>query len=105
MNKIRLRIPSPETVCVLYVVVNLIKVKRTSIAVVVALTILYCVRINVQVRKTKYVRTHTQRHFQHRCICQKYVLYSAGNHGEGVELRKLIQHIYQLLLETSQSEK
>ena len=31
--------------------VNLIKVKRTLTAVIVALTIHYCVRINVQVRK------------------------------------------------------
>jgi len=42
--------------------VNLIKVKRTSIAVAVALIMLFCVRINVQVNKAKYVRKHTQRH-------------------------------------------
>jgi len=43
--------------------VNLINVKRTSIAVVVALIILFCVRINVQVRKLKYVKIHTQRQY------------------------------------------
>jgi len=62
MWTIRLRIPPPETLCVLYVTVNLIKVKRTSIAVVVALIILFCVRMNVQARKAKYVRTHTEGH-------------------------------------------
>lgn len=40
-----------QTLCVLYVVVNLINVKKTSIAVAIAPTILSCVRINVQVRK------------------------------------------------------
>ena len=62
MCKRRLRIPSPKALCVLYVMVNLIKVKRTSIAVVVALIILVCVSINAGVSKAKYVRTHTQRH-------------------------------------------
>jgi len=42
---------------------NLIKVKRTSIAVAVALMILFCVRKSVQVRKTRYVR-HTERNYQ-----------------------------------------
>jgi len=35
--------------------VNLINVKRTSIAVAVALILLFYVRINVQVIKEKYV--------------------------------------------------
>ena len=47
MCKIRLRIPSLKTFCVLYVMVNLIKVNRTSIAVAVALTILICVRTDM----------------------------------------------------------
>jgi len=62
MYKIRLRIPSPKTPCVLYVMVNLMKVKRTSTVVDTALIILFCVRINLQVRKTEYVKTHTERH-------------------------------------------
>jgi len=41
MWEIRLRIPSTTTLCVLYVMVNLMKVKRTSIDVVVALIILF----------------------------------------------------------------
>jgi len=41
MWEIRVRIPSPQTICVLYVMVNLINVKRTSIAVTVALIILF----------------------------------------------------------------
>jgi len=45
------RIPSPKTIWFLYVMVNLINVKRTSIAVVVALIMLFFVRINVQVSK------------------------------------------------------
>ena len=57
-------IPSLKILCVLYVIMNLINVKRTSIAVAVALIILFCVRINVQVRKAKYVRTHTHRQYQ-----------------------------------------
>ena len=47
MWEIWLRIPSQRTICVLYVIINLIKVKRTSIVVVVALTMLFCVRRNV----------------------------------------------------------
>ena len=50
-----MRIPSPKTLCVLYVMVNLIKVKRTSIAVVVSLIILFYVIINEQVGKAKYI--------------------------------------------------
>jgi len=42
--------------------VNLMKVKRTSTVVDTALIILFCVRINLQVRKTEYVKTHTERH-------------------------------------------
>ena len=57
------RIPSPKTFCVLYVMVNLIKVKRTSIAVAIALVILFCVRINVQVNK----------------ICLEHILKGTGN--------------------------
>ena len=53
MWEIRLRIPSPKTLCILYVMVNLIKVKRSSIAVAVALVALFCVRIKVS--KAKYV--------------------------------------------------
>jgi len=65
MWEIRPGIPSLKILCVLYVIVNLINVKRTSIAVAVALIILFfCERINVQVRKAKYVRTHTQRQYQ-----------------------------------------
>ena len=63
MWEIRPRIPSLKTLCVLYVIVNLINVNRTSIAVVVALIMLCCVRINVQVRKAKYVKTHTERQY------------------------------------------
>ena len=63
MWEIRPGIPSLKTLCILYVMVNLINVKRTSIAVVVDLKILFCVRINVQVRKAKYVRTHTARQY------------------------------------------
>jgi len=55
MYEIRLPIPSPRTLCVLYVMVNLMKVKRTSINVTIALTILFCVRINVQVSKAKHI--------------------------------------------------
>jgi len=39
---------SPKTLCVFYVIVNLIKVKRTSVAVVIILIILFCVRISWQ---------------------------------------------------------
>jgi len=53
MREIWLRIPSSKTLCVLYVMMNLIKVKRSSIAVAVALTVLFCVRIKVN--KAKYV--------------------------------------------------
>ena len=42
MWEIRLRIPSPKTLFVLYVMVNLINVKTTSIAVAVALIMLFC---------------------------------------------------------------
>jgi len=63
MWEILLRIPSLRTLCVLYVMVNLINVKRTSIAAVVALIMLFHVRINVQVRKAKYVKTHTHRQY------------------------------------------
>jgi len=86
--------------------VNLIKVKRTSIAVVVALIMLFYVkRINMQVIKAEYVRTHTQRYYQHCCICWEDALESASNHEEEVALRKLIQHILQLSLQILQSEK
>ena len=59
MYEIRLLIPSPKTLCVLYVMVNLINVKMTSIAVVVALIILFCVRINVKVRSVKWNMLNT----------------------------------------------
>ena len=36
-----------KTLCVLYVMVNLIKVKKASIAVAVVLVMLFCVRIDV----------------------------------------------------------
>ena len=41
MCEIRSRIPSPHTLCVLYVMVNLINVRRTSIAVVTVLMMLF----------------------------------------------------------------
>jgi len=63
MWEIRPGILSLKTLCILYVMINLINVKRTSIPVAVALIILFCVRINVQVRKAKYVKTHTQRQY------------------------------------------
>jgi len=62
MCKIRPRIPSLKALCVLYVMVNLIKVNRTSIAVAVVLRILFCVGINVQVSKANHVGTHTHRY-------------------------------------------
>jgi len=69
--------------------VNLIKVKKTSIAVVVALMMLFRVRINVQVSKAKYVRKHTQRYYQEGFVYGEDVHHSASNHGEDVALRKL----------------
>jgi len=42
MWEIQPRIPPPKARCVLYVMVNLIMVKRTSIDVVVALIVLFC---------------------------------------------------------------
>jgi len=50
-----------KTLCVLYVIVNLIKVKRTLIVVAVTLIILFCVGVNMHVNKAKNVKTHTQR--------------------------------------------
>ena len=44
MWEIRLHIPSAKTLCVLNVIINLIKVKRTSIVVVRVLAMLFCVR-------------------------------------------------------------
>jgi len=78
MWEIRLRIPSPKTLCVLYVMVNLIKVKRSSIAVAVALTVLFCVRIKVS--KAKYVWTHTQRYHPEQFQSP------ASNHVKGLTL-------------------
>jgi len=49
-------------------------VKRTSIAVAVALMILFCVRIYMQVSKEKYARTHTERHYKYNQLVG-YVLY------------------------------
>jgi len=105
MWEIRLRIPSPKTICVLYVMVNLIMVKRTSIAVVVALTILFCVRRNMQASKAKYVRTRTQRHYQDWIVYCKDAMDSTSNHGEELSLRKTSWHIRQLSSETTKSEK
>ena len=83
------RIPSPKILCVLYVTINLIKVNRTSIAVATVLTILFCVRIDVQVSKAKYGRTHTHRYFEVCLLQPKDAFHSASNHGEGVALRQL----------------
>jgi len=101
----RLRIPSPKTIYVLYVMVNLIIVKRTSIAVAVALIMLFCARISMQVSKVKYVGTHTQRHYQLCCIYYQDALYSPRNHGEVLALWKLSCYMCQLSLQTSKSEK
>jgi len=92
----RLRIPSPNTLCVLYVTVNLINVKRTSIAVAVALIMLFCMRISMQVSKVKYARTHTQRRYQLGCIYCQDALDSPSNHGEVLALRKLSCNMCQL---------
>ena len=102
MWKIRPRIPSLKALCVLYVMVNLMKVNRTSIAVAVVLTILFCV--NVQVMKAKHVRTHTQRHWKECLRYPEYAFYSPNNHGEGVAIRKLIAYMRQVSAETSKSE-
>ena len=47
MLEIPSRIPPPKTLCVLYDMINLIKVKRNSIAAAVALIMLFCVTRNV----------------------------------------------------------
>jgi len=48
MYKIWLLIPLPKTLCVLYIMVNLINVKMTLIAVVVALIVLFCMSTSQQ---------------------------------------------------------
>jgi len=68
--------------------------------VAIILMILFCVRINAQISKAKYIRTHTQRHCQHSCIYHQDVLYSPSNHREGVALWKLSWDICQILSQT-----
>ena len=105
MWEIRPGIPSLKTLCVLYVIVNLINVKRTSIPVVVALIMLFCVRINVQVRKAKYVKTHTQRQYQFYSIYHPGAFHSPSNHGEGLALRQLTRHMCQIWSQPSWTER
>ena len=88
----------------MYVMVNLIMVKRTSIDVVVALTILFCENKSAN-RKAKYIGTHTQMQHQSCSAYYKDALDSASNHGEEVELRKLIQHIHRKSSQTSQTKR
>jgi len=85
--------------------VNLINVKRTLIVVVIALIILVCVRINMQARKAKYVRTCTQRHYQDWIVYCKDAVDPTSNHGEEISLQKMSCHICQLSSETTKSEK
>jgi len=80
--------------------VNLIKVKRTSIAVAVALIILFPVRISLQVNKEKYVRPHTQRHYQDGCIYYQEALDPPSNYEEGIIPQKLSRHMYRLSSQT-----
>jgi len=71
MYEIRSRIPSPRTLCILYVMVNLMKVNSTSTNVTIALMILFCVRMNVQVSEVKYgENTHWKA--QLRMFCMLY---------------------------------
>jgi len=69
--------------------VNLMKVKRTSIAVVVALIILFCVRRNIQVSRAKYVRTHTERHYPNSLSHYQDVSGRPSNHGEDITFQRL----------------
>jgi len=49
------RIPPPKILCILYDMINLIKVKKNSIAAAVALIMLFCVTRNAYA-KVKYVK-------------------------------------------------
>ena len=78
----------------------MVKVKRTSISVAVALIILFPMRINLQVNKEKYVRPHTQRHYQDGCIYYQEVLDPPRNYEEGIIPQKLSRHMYRLSSQT-----
>ena len=73
--------------------------------VAVALIILFCVRVNMYVSKAKYVKTHTERHYQHGYLYYQNTSHSASNHGEGVALRKLIGHMHRKSSQTLRSGK
>ena len=62
-------------------------------------------RIDEQVSKGKYVRTHTQRQQQYCIAYYKDAFDSSNNHGEEVALRKLIGHIPELSAQTLKTEK
>jgi len=65
----------------------------------------FFVRIDEQVSKGKYVRTHTQRQ-QIYCIAYSQdALDSSSNHGGVVALQKLIRGIRKISSQTSQTEK
>jgi len=54
----------------------------------------FCVKVNMHVSKAKYVKTHTERHYQHGYLYYQNMSHSTSNHGEGVALRKLIGHMH-----------
>jgi len=85
MWEILLRIPSPHTLCVLYVMINLINVKRTSIAVVVALIILFCMSTSQQGKiwpKTYSNTLPTVLYISSRCVVYSQQLWRGYSAAE-----------------------
>lgn len=66
--------------------VNLIKVKRTSIPVAMALTMLFCVRRNFYINRIRCVRVHTRRHHRKRKLCYRDVSPQTSNHEKELAL-------------------
>ena len=66
--------------------VNLIKVKRTSIPVAMALAMLICVRRNFYVNRIRYVRVYTRRHYGKRKSYYRDVFSQTSNHEEELAL-------------------